>query len=43
MAIDLERAARAVLEAWDEDDEGRLAEAIYYLGLAVEEYSSWTE
>ncbi len=32
---DLEQAARAVLEAWDDDDEGRLAEAIYQLGLAV--------
>ena len=32
---DLEKAARAVLAAWDDDDEGCLAEAIYSLGLSV--------
>jgi hypothetical protein len=32
---DLEQAAQTVLEAWDDDDEGRMAEAVYHLGLAV--------
>ena len=37
LRVTLEQAAAAVLEAWDADDEGQLAEAIYQLGLAVAE------